>query len=193
MDKKFTPWLKNVKMLPYAVEAGKGNYGISADIDGVHKISTVALNDCMRWINASTSDKPLVAIMLAYKIFKKEMAALEKKYGETQSLADMINHFWKSTGRKGENCPVEMYIVDKKLFKTEEEVEIPFYIFDGFAVGTFESKQYIMHYPTVKEVMKSKSKYQQVENYCGQRVMDTGVYPEDIALTFGVIEKGIQW
>lgn len=186
MNKTFTPWIANVKVLPFTVENGIGKYGIAADIDGVRKESKISADDGLRWVNAKVSDKPVVALALAFKAFRRQLAALQKKYGVSQPLEDMIRHFWSRSGRKHDLYEVEMSVYDRKFFK-DEEPDIPFLVFDGFAVGSYEDKQYIMYYPTVREVKKNSAKYQQVENYCGQRVIDTGVCPEDVALTFGKI------
>ncbi|MBO5740973.1 MAG: hypothetical protein J6R54_03195, partial [Bacteroidaceae bacterium] len=65
--------------------------------------------------------------------------------------------------------------------------ELSFDVFDGFAVASYEGKEYVMLYPTVRQVLQSSQLYQEVENYIGQAVIDTGVVPNDILLTLGEI------
>ena len=69
----------------------------------------------------------------------------------------------------------------------DDEYELSFDVFDGFAVASYEGKEYVMLYPTVRQVLQSSHLYQEVENYVGQAVIDTGVVPNDILLTLGEI------
>ena len=96
---------------------------------------------------------------------------------------------WVKDGSREKGQEMEILINDKKLFPNREEVEINFKIFDGFAVGLYQGLEYVMKYPTVKKVETYESLYDKVRDYVGQRVDDTGVEPEDVALTLGEITQ----
>ena len=80
-----------------------------------------------------------------------------------------------------------MCVCGRHLNLDDDEYELSFDVFDGFAVASYEGKEYVMLYPTVRQVLQSSQLYQEVENYVGQAVIDTGVIPNDILLTLGEI------
>ena len=187
-QKNFKPQIENVKILDYPVKAGSGNWGIAADVLGERKRHIISLTQEAAWIKASPKEKPLVAMEIAAASFRNDlMEHFNMDFRKIQSAQELMYHLWDSTGREAVGTPWDICINDKKYFPDNEETEIDFDIHDGFAVGEYEGKEYVMTYPTLLEVSLTKKIRQNISNYVGQAVTDTGITPADIALTYGKI------
>lgn len=189
MKKPFIPQITNVEILNYPVKAGSGNWGIAADVLGERKRHIISLTQEAAWIKASPEEKPLVAMEIAAASFRNDlMEHFNMDFRKIQSAQELMYHLWDSTGREAVGTPWDICINDKKYFPDNEETEIDFDIHDGFAVGEYEGKEYVMTYPTLLEVSLTKKLRQNISNYVGQAVTDTGITPADIALTYGEIK-----
>lgn len=187
-QKTFIPQITNVEILNYPVKAGSGNWGIAADVLGERKRETIGLIQENMWRKASKAEKPLVAMQIAAHTFRKallEQFNMDQK--KVQSASELMYHLWDSTGREAKGVIEDILINDKKLFPDNEETEIDFEIHDGFAVGEYEGKEYVMMYPTKYEVLRHEMMQQNIENYIGHAVTQTGIIPTDIAITYGKI------
>ena len=96
---------------------------------------------------------------------------------------------WDAAGRRDDGEIWDMMVGDRtgKFIPKGEDIELAMYCHDGFAVGNDGAKEYVMTYPTMKEVMDSPKMQGRIENYVGQAVTDTGICTGDIALTFGEV------
>ena len=103
--------------------------------------------------------------------------------------SDLLYAKWVMDGCKKKGQEMDMVIFDEKRFPGKEEVEMDFRIFDGFAVSEYQGREYVMTYPTVKEVKANESLFDEVRAYVGSRVDETELYAEDIALTMGEITQ----
>ena len=187
--KPFEPQIKNVEILNYPVKAGSGNWGIAADVLGERKRHIISLIQQTAWKKAAPEEKPLVAMEIAASSFRNDLLEhFNMNFKKIQSAQELMYHLWNSTGRKAEGMEWEIGVRDKKFFPGEDEVEMTFDVHDGFAVGEFEGKEYVMTYPTLLEVSLTKKLRQNISNYVGQAVRDTGIIPADIALTYGEIK-----
>lgn len=184
----FIPQIENVKILDYPVKAGSGNWGISADVLGEHKIATIGLISENAWRMASEEEKPVIAMGIAVRTFKSELLKhLNYDTKKVQSESELMYHLWDSTGRQAQGEPWDILVNDKKYFPDNDETEIVFDVHDGFAVGQYQGKEYLMTYPTKYEVMLNEKMRQNIENYIGHAVTASGIIPADIALTRGKI------
>jgi len=102
--------------------------------------------------------------------------------------SQMAYDLWDTAGRATIGDTWDIMVSDRKLFPHYEEAEITFEIHDGFAVGCYEGREYLMLYPSKAEVLDNPAWLERVENYVGERMVDeTGLALSDIALTFGKI------
>lgn len=198
--KEFVPQIENVQILDYPVKAGSGNIGIKATVLGSQQLKTISLMEESDWRKASEVEKPIVAMGIAARTFRAYILnEMQNKYSEIQSPGMLMYHEWARNGREARGEEHEYCINDKKLFPEDEEVEIPFEVFDGFAVGELDDKEYVMTYPLMLEVELNERMKDRIESYVGQAVTDTGICPADIAITYGEIkmvrpvEKELQW
>lgn len=107
--------------------------------------------------------------------------------------SQMSYDIWNSTGRMSIGEKDEILVNDKRTFPKQEEVEIEFEMHDGFAVGNYQGREYLMLYPTMEDVQNNEEWMEQVQDYVGFDMLDeTGLKPHDIALTFGKIESSRQ-
>lgn len=186
-NRPFQPQVTNVQIIETASVTGNGNWSIQADIDGKSCKAAFPMNDMLRYSKADESLKPFMAMELACEVFDDKRNALLTKYGKKQSVSELLFHLWNSTGRKLRGEENEVCVCGRHLNLDDDEYELSFDVFDGFAVASYEGKEYVMLYPTVRQVLQSSHLYQEVENYVGQAVIDTGVVPNDILLTLGEI------
>ena len=108
------------------------------------------------------------------------------KYDKEKS--QLQYNLWNSTGRWSSGEEHEFLINDKKQFPGQDEVEITFDVHDGFAVGNYNGREYLMLYPLVSDVEKNRNWKEQIECYIGEDVIaETGLCPHDVAITFGQI------
>ena len=107
--------------------------------------------------------------------------------------SQMYYDLWNGTGRLSVGEKTEILVNDRKLFPNEEEVEITFEIHDGFAVGDYQGREYLMLYPMMDDIKENPQWVEEIENYVGERMIDeTGLQVQDVALTFGKIESSRQ-
>lgn len=105
----------------------------------------------------------------------------------------MTFDLWNHSGRFSKGEELEIYVNDKEWFPGKDEVEITFDVHDGFAVGNYQGREYLMLYPLMDEVRRSPNMREAVENYVGHRMVDeTGLQVYDIAMTYGKI-SGASW
>ena len=188
-QKEFVPQITDVEILNYPVKAGSGNIGIKANVLGEKRLTTIGLNEEHAWRKASEAEKPIIAMGIAARTFRFELREkLGYKPGAVQSPSQLMYYVWNQNGREVTGEEHEYTIDDKKLFPGDAETEIAFEVFDGFAVGQLEDKEYVMFYPTLQEVMFSEGMQNRIESYVGQPVRDTGICPADVAITYGKIE-----
>lgn len=199
-EKEFIPQITDVEILDYPVLAGSGNIGIKAKVLGEQRLTTIGLDQEMAWRKASDAGKPVVAMGIAASTFRFELLrAHNMDTKAVQSPSVLMYHEWERLGRPTKGEENEFGITDQKLFGHKDEVEISFDVHDGFAVGVVEDMEYVMTYPTLHQVSYSEGMQQKIENYVGQPVIDTGICPHDIALTYGEIkfvnkiEKELEW
>lgn len=188
MDKKtkFNPQITNVEILDYPIQAGCGNIGIKADVLGEKKLKTIGLIEENFWRKTPDANKQLVLVGIAARTFRLDLLRhFNMDHKKVQGASELMYHHWDSTGRKEKGYRTEILVNDEKFFPNNEETEIEFDIHDGFAVGEYENKEYVMFYPTALDVYMSDSMQQKIRNYVGQAVADTGIIPADIALTYG--------
>lgn len=189
MKKPFIPQIKNVEILNYPVKAGSGNWGIAADVLGERKRNIISLTQEVAWIKASPEEKPLVAMEIAASSFRIDLLQhFNMDVSKIQSAQELMYHLWDSTGREAVGTAWDICINDKKFFPDNEETEIDFDIHDGFAVGEYEGKEYVMFYPTMYSLLLKEGMQQRIRNYVGQAATDTGITPADVALTYGEIK-----
>lgn len=125
---------------------------------------------------------------IAVRTFKSELLKhLNYDAKKVQSESELMYHLWDSTGRQAQGEPWDILVNDKKYFPDNDETEIVFDVHDGFAVGQYQGKEYLMTYPTKYEVMLNEKMRQNIENYIGHAVTASGIIPADIALTRGKI------
>lgn len=185
----FIPQITNVEILDYPIVAGSGNIGIKADVLGEKKMKTIGLIDENFWRQTPAEKKQLAAVGIAARTFRLDLLRhFNMDHKKVQTAAELMFHHWDSTGRKENGYRTEMLVNDEKYFPNNEETEIEFDIHDGFAVGTHEGQEYIMFYPTSLDVYMSDSMQQKIRDYVGQAVVDTGIIPADIALTYGKVK-----
>lgn len=107
--------------------------------------------------------------------------------------SQMSYDIWNGTGRLSIGGNAEILVNDKMTFPNKEEVEIDFEVHDGFAVGNYQGREYLMLYPTLEDVQNNEEWMEQVQDYVGFDMLDeTGLRPHDIALTFGKIVSSRQ-
>lgn len=189
-EKDFIPQITDVEILDYPVLAGSGNIGIKAKVLDEIRMTTIGLIQEQQWKKAAEAEKPIVAMGIAASAFRFLMLnKMDMKASAVQSPSELMYHEWERLGRPTQGEENEFCITDRELFGHKDEVEISFDVHDGFAVGTLEDKEYIMFYPTMHEVSLSETRKQKIESYVGQPVIDTGICPHDIALTYGEIKK----
>lgn len=187
-QKNFKPQIENVKILDYPVKADSGNWGISADVLGEHKVTTIGLVSENIWRKASEADKPIVAMGIAVQTFKSDLLKhFNMDHKKVQSASELMYHLWDSSGRQAQGEAWDILVNDKKHFPNNDETEIVFDVHDGFAVGQYQGKEYLMTYPTKYEVMLNEKMSRNIENYIGDAVTASGITPADIALTYGKI------
>ena len=199
-EKDFIPQITDVEILDYPVLAGSGNIGIKAKVLGEQRLTTIGLDQEIAWRKASDAEKPVVAMGIAASTFRFVILnKMDMKASAVQSPSELMYHEWERLGRPTEGEEHEFGITDRKLFGHKDEAEISFDVHDGFAVGELEDKEYVMFYPTMHQVSYSETKKQKIEFYVGQPVIDTGICPHDIALTYSEIkfvnkiEKELEW
>lgn len=178
-NKPFKPQVTNVQI--------GGNWIIRADIDGKSYTASLSNDDIQRYNKADESVKPFLALELACKAFDHERNMLVFHGVKKQSVSELLFHLWNSSGRKLRGIENDVCVCGHHLNLDDDEYELSFEVFDGFAVTSFEGMEYVMLYPTVEQVLQSENLYQEVENYVGQPVIDTGICPNDILLTLGEI------
>ncbi len=102
---------------------------------------------------------------------------------------------WDAAGRRENGEMWDMMVNDRtgKFIPKGQELELGMDCHDGFAVGNDGVNEYVMTYPTMKEVMDSPRMKNRIENYVGQAVDDTGICTGDIALTFGEVVQMQGW
>ena len=189
-EKDFIPQITDVEILDYPVLAGSGNIGIKAKVLGEERMTTIGLIQEQQWKKTANAEKPIAAMGIAASVFRFEILnKMNMKASAVQSPSELMYHEWERLGRPTQGEENELGITDRKLFGHKDEVEISFDVHDGFAVGALEDKEYVMFYPTMHEVSLSETKKQKIEFYVGQPVIDTGICPNDIALTYGEIKK----
>ena len=100
----------------------------------------------------------------------------------------MYYDLWNGTGRVSVGEEAEMLINNQRLFPGQEEVEIVFEAHDGFAVGPYQGREYLMLYPMMDDIKENPQWVEEIENYVGERMIDeTSLQVQDVALTFGKI------
>ena len=153
-QKTFIPQISNVEILDYPVRAGSGNIGIAADVLGERKRQTISLTEEMEWRKAKTEEKPLKAMEIAAHVFHPDLLQhFNMDHKKVQSAQELMYHLWDSMGRMTSGQEWDIMVNDRKLFPDNEETEIVFDIHDGFAVGEYEGKEYVMTYPTRHDLL----------------------------------------
>lgn len=186
-QKTFIPQISNVEILDYPVRAGSGNIGIAADVLGERKRQTISLTEEMEWRKAKTEEKPLKAMEIAAHVFHPDLLQhFNMDHKKVQSAQELMYHLWDSMGRMTSGQEWDIMVNDRKLFPDNEETEIAFDIHDGFAVGEYEGKEYVMTYPTRHDLLLNERMKNYIKEYVGAATTK-GIIPADIALTYGKI------
>ena len=150
---------------------------IVADINGVTDTASLSNADALRYEQASDIDKPIVAMELACKTFSHFLAG--------HYAGEFMYQAWHDNDRLQKGVEDCILVNGPTKFFSEDEIEIDFDVHDGFAVSQYEGYEYLMVYPTMAEVNNNPGLAENVEYYVGQPVRDTGIWPNDIMLTFG--------
>ena len=196
----FIPQITNVEILNYPVQAGRGNFGIAADVMGQRCHATIGFADSTKWSKASADEKPVIAMGLAAHAFRDILKqAFSEKPDKIQTPGQLMYHTWNEQGRKTKGEEWDIMVNDKKLFPHNEETGIIFDVHDGFAVGEYLGSEYLMTYPTMRQVTLNSSMRNRISNYIGTAVSATRIMPYDVAMNYGIIvdvhpvDRQIDW